>query len=51
MFRDNTDPKDQMKLLASTLRMSHTAGNTDIVASKAFPKPHREGILAKVRYR
>lgn len=51
MFLDNTDPKDQMKLLASTLRMSHTAGNTDIVASKAFPKLHREGILAKVRYR
>lgn len=31
--------------------MSHTAGNTEAVASKAFPKLHREGILAEVRYR
>lgn len=41
-FHENTDVKDQMKLLTSTVPMSHTAGNTE-VAGKAFPKRHREG--------
>lgn len=40
-----------MKPLASTLRMSHTAGSTDDVARKAFPKLPREGILEMVQYR